>query len=563
MKKEALKYALQNAIHFNGKANPGAVIGKLISENPKLKYKIKEIAKEVNQIVKKVNSLSLAQQLEQLKKIAPELLEEKKKKVKKGLKELPNAKKGKVVMRFEPSPSGPLHIGHAYVLSLNSEYCKKYNGKLILRISDTNPEKIYSPAYKMIQNDAQWLTKDNIKQVIIQSDRLGYYYDYAEKLISMGKAYVCTCDPDVFRDLIFNKKPCPCRDLSVKEQLRRWDKMFGEYAEGEAVVRIKTDIQHKNPALRDWPALRINEHEHPRTGTKQRVWPLMNFSVAVDDIELGITHVIRAKDHMDNALKQEYIYKYLKKKPPVNIFVGRINFIDLKISASETRKLIEYKKFSDWDDIRLPFLAALRRRGYQPEAFVKYAIDVGVTENDKKVSKQEFFKAIDAFNREVIEFKANRYFFIKDPVKIRISDCPEQTLKLKLHPDDPKRGYREFKTKSEFYVTKEDYKQFKSNKLYRLMDCLNFVKKGSKFIFDSFDYAEYKKRGTAIIHWLPVQKGLVNTNILMPDGKEIKGLAEHSVIKLKQGDIIQFERTGFCRLDKKNKNKLEFWFLHR
>jgi len=562
MKKDViLKYALQNAVHFKGKANPGAVIGKLISEDSKLKSKIKDIAKEVNQTIKKINSLSVEKQLEQLKQIAPELLEEKKKEEKEGLKELPNAKKGKVVMRFEPSPSGPLHLGHAYVLGLNSEYCRKYNGKLILRISDTNPEKIYEPAYKMIENDAQWVTKDNVKQLIIQSDRLGIYYDYAEKLISIGKAYVCTCNPNIFRDLMFNKKACPCRDLPVKEQLLRWNKMFGEFAEGEAVVRIKTDIEHKNPALRDWPALRINEHEHPRTGTKQRVWPLMNFSVAVDDIELGVTHAIRAKEHMDNAIKQEYIYKYLGKKPPVNIFVGRINFVGLKISASETRKLIEYKKFNDWDDIRLPFLAALKRRGYQPEAFIKYAVDVGATENDKKVSKDEFFKAVNAFNRDVVE-KSNRYFFVKNPVKIKITDCPEQNVKLKLHPDDFKRGYREFKTKSEFYIDKEDLKKFKPGKLYRLMDCLNFTKKGSSFIFDSFDYAEYKKNNGAIIHWLPAQKDLMDTTILMPDGKAAKGLSEPLVNKLKQGDIIQFERTGFCRLDKKNKT-LEFWFANR
>ena len=95
------------------------------------------------------------------------------------------------------------------------------------------------------------------------------------------------------------------------------------------------------------------------------------------------------------------------------------------------------------------------------------------------------------------------------------------------------------------------------------MDCLNFVKKGSKFIFDSFDYAEYKKKGVAIIHWLPVQKDLVNTTLLMPDAKESKGLAEPLVAKLKVGDVIQFERIGFCRLDNRNRNKLEFWFAHR
>ncbi len=562
MKKEVImKYALHNAVQFNGKANPGAVVGKLIAEDPKVKSRLKKLSAEISSVVREVNLLSVEDQLYELKKIAPELLEEKKKEKKTGLKPLKDAKK--VIMRFRPSPSGPLHIGHAYVLSLNSEYCRQYKGKLLLVIDDTNPKNIYEPAYKMIEQDARWLTNNNISKTFMPSSRLDIYYGYAKRLVSMGKAYVCTCDPDRFRKLIFDKKPCPCRNLPVEEQLERWNKMFNQYAEGEAVVRIKTDIKHKNPALRDWPALRINEHEHPKTRNRYRVWPLMNFSVAVDDIEMKVTHIIRAKDHMDNARKQEYIYDYLGEQPPETIFVGRINFTDLKVSSTETRKLIEYNKFSGWDDIRLPFLAALERRGYQPEAFVRYAVDVGTTQNDKSVSKQEYFKAIDAHNKELIDSKSNRYFFINNPVKIKITDSPEQFIKLKLHPDFPKRGNREFKTKSDFYIAKDDHRQFRANRLIRLMDCLNFKKTGSKFMFDSVDYAEYKKDGSAIIHWLPVQKDLIKTTIFMPDGKKLEGLSEPLTAKLKEDDIIQFERTGFCILDKKEKNRLEFWFAHR
>ena len=187
------KYALQNAIRFNGNANPGAVIGKILGEKPELKKEIKEITKKVNEVIKEVNSLPIEKQRMLLGRISPRLLEEKRHEERK--RELPAFKNAKnVVMRFEPSPSGPLHIGHAYVLSLNSEYCRKYNGKLILRIGDTNPENIYEPAYSLIEKDAKWVTKNNITKVIIQSDRLRIYYKHMEKLIDIGKAYICTCN---------------------------------------------------------------------------------------------------------------------------------------------------------------------------------------------------------------------------------------------------------------------------------------------------------------------------------------------------------------------------------
>ena len=198
LKQTILIYALQNALKFNGKANQGAVIGKVLSENNDLDPK--KIAKQISLIIKQVNKLSIKQQQAKLEKLAPNISKEKKPVEKEHvLKELRNAEKGKVIMRFAPSPSGPMHLGHAYGISLSSEYCKKYNGKFILRIEDTNPENIYEPAYNMLQEDAKWITKNNISRVIIQSDRLGYYYDYAEKLINFGKAYVCTCNPDDFK----------------------------------------------------------------------------------------------------------------------------------------------------------------------------------------------------------------------------------------------------------------------------------------------------------------------------------------------------------------------------
>lgn len=563
IKQEILKYALQNAAKFNGKADTNAVLGKLLLENKSLKNRIKEIKKEVEEIVKKVNKKSPEAQIKELKDIAPELLKEKKREEKKELPELKNAKKGKVVMRFEPSPSGPLHIGHAYVLGLNHIYCKKYNGKLILRIADTNPDNIYPLSYSMIPDDAKWLTGNGISETVVQSDRIKIYYKYAEKLIDIEKAYVCTCTQEQFKEFSDAMKECPCRNISKKENIERWRRMFREYLEGDAALRIKTDMKHKNPAIRDFVAMRICGREHARQGALYKVWPTMNFAVAVDDIEMNVTHTLRGKDHYDNAKKQEYIFKYLNKKVPENIFTGRINFIGMEVSCSKTRPLIDAKEYTGWDDIRLPFLAALKRRGYKAEALLQFALDMGVNLHDKTVSRDEFFKILDANNRDILEPIANRYFFVDEPVEIEIKNAPEMKVEINIHPDFAERGKRVFKTSGRFYITKADFDVLKENRIYRLMDCLNFTKKGKEFLFDSLEYKRFKEKGERIIHWLPVDESIVPVKVMMPNATIKKGFAEEGIKNLKIGESCQFERFGFVRLDSIEGERYLFWFGHK
>ena len=251
MKDLILKHALKNAVDFNGKANAGAVLGRILSEKPELKKDIHQLKKDIELVIKGLEKLTVEEQKKKLKSLAPKLLKEKKEKKKDRL-EIPNAKAGKVITRFAPSPSGPMHIGHSYVLTLNSELARKYKGKLILRIEDTNPENIYPNSYEMLPDEGSWLTKSNVSKVVIQSERLGIYYDYAEKLVAMGRAYVCTCNPDQWRKLKAAAKACRCRDLNKKAHQLRYATMFNEYAEGEAVLNLKTDIKNPNPDLRDF-----------------------------------------------------------------------------------------------------------------------------------------------------------------------------------------------------------------------------------------------------------------------------------------------------------------------
>jgi len=555
------KYALQNAAMHEGKANAGNVLGRVLAEDPSLKARIAKVKEEVELIVKEVNSFSLDVQTKELKERFPELLE-KKEAPKKELKPLENVD-GKVVMRFEPSPSGPLHIGHAYVLGLNHLYTMRHKGKLILRIADTNPGNIDPFSYDAIPEDAKWLCGGKVDEVVVQSDRMQLYYDYALKLLEQGHAYICACSQEEFKGYSLRKEDCPCRALPPGENLKRWHKMFTEYHPGDAVMRLKTDMRHKNPAMRDFPLMRVHEDEHARQGTKYRVWPLMNFSVSVDDIDMGVTHVLRGKDHADNAKRQEFIYNYMKHAIPQTMFVGRINFTGMEVSCSKTRPLIEAGTYTGWDDIRLPFLLALRRRGFQPGAFLKYAEEVGVTLNDKSVSKEEFFSAINAFNREIIDPKSYRYFFVEDPVEVTIEGAPvREEVELDLHPDN-KKGGRWFRTHDRFYLAFADIALMEDGALYRLMDCLNFKKVGKRFVFDSLDYGRYKEQGKRIIHWLPVQKDLAAVEVVMDDNSVRKGLGEPGMEDIEMGQIVQLERFGFCRLDEDSAGKKVFWWTHR
>ncbi|MEK6917744.1 MAG: glutamate--tRNA ligase family protein [Nanoarchaeota archaeon] len=394
--KKIKAYALKNAIAHDGKANPGSVISALFNEGLK-KSEVKKVMTKIQEIIKDVETLSLEDQkkeFEDLDKVVSH------RETREGLEELPNSKKG-VVMRFAPSPSGPMHIGHALTSCISFLYVKKYGGKFYLRIEDTNPENIYKPAYKMIDDEGKWLF-DGIAKTIIQSDRMELYYKYSKKLIDKKSAYICTCSQEAFKKFVDVKKNCPCRNLSVKKNIERWKKMLDDkgFEEGEAVLRFKSSMTHKNPAMRDFPLARVNLTPHPRQASKYRVWPLMNLAVAVDDIEMKMSHIIRAKDHRDNAERQKMIYSALGiKKFPWTAFLGRIHFKDLELSTTQFRQGIEKGIYSGWDDVKLPTLASLKKRGYKPQAFWKLSERIGLSENDKVMDKKEFFLLLDDFNR--------------------------------------------------------------------------------------------------------------------------------------------------------------------
>ncbi len=544
MEELILKYALQNAIRFNGKANPGAVIGKIFAEKPESKGP--ELAKKVSEIIKKVNSMSLEEQKKKLKALAPELLEEKKEKKEKNLFEFLEIK-GKVVTAFPPEPGKYPHIGHAKSLFLNYELAKKYKGRFILRFEDTNPKLVKKELYKAHLDGYNWL---GVKPDLIDysSKHMKDFYKHAEKLIKDDKAYMCTCDTDVIRKNRFKGLSCACRNKSVNQNLEEW-KHMPKKKEGETNLRLKISMDHENTTMRDPTIMRIIRENHPLHGKKYSIWPTYDFQTAIMDGIEGVTYRLRSKEfEMRNEL-QRWIQVNLGFKETDIYEYARFNMEGVPSSGRVIRDLLEKKEIIGWDDPSLTTLASLKRRGFLPEAIKEFVLSTGITKSEALHTWED----LEVFNRKLLDIKADRYFFIENPKIIEVSNAPKTEALVELHPDDKKRGFRKFKTGTKFYVQDK----IKPSRTYRLMHLFNF--KDNVFLSKEYDPG----LNATLIHWLPLTKDLAKVEVLMPNKEVKKGLAEKGIKKLKVGSIVQFERFAFCRLDKKEKSKLIFWYTHR
>jgi len=551
MKDLILRHTLVNAAEHEGKAQVQAVLGRVISEKPDLKNKIKEMIPEIKEIVKEVNSWPVKKQEVQMKKLGIKI--EKKKIGEKGLPDLPNAEAGKVVMRLAPYPSGPLHIGNARMILLNDEFVKKYKGKLFLVIDDTigSEEKHIIPeAYDLILEGLKWLGV-KYHELIYKSGRMEIFYKYAEEMIKKNIAYVCTCPEDVLRENRKNGVECSHRNNLVEKNLEFWKKMFESFEEGEAVVRLKTDMKHPNPAFRDRVLLRIADRDHPRVDRKYRVWPMLEFSWAIDDHLLGITHILRGKDLVMEDMMEEFIWSKLGWKKPEFIHYGMLNIEEAKLSKTESRKAIEIGKYSGWDDPRTWSLQSMRRRGIQPEAIRKFIIGMGLSLADVTVPAEILY----AENRKMIDSESNRYFAVLNPVEISIKNFPKmEEVKVPLHPDFPKRGFRKINASEKIYVEAGDFEKFK-NKEVGLINLFSVKLKREAEVTSKKVKMEIQK-----IQWVPEEN--VKIKLIMPDGTSKEGMAESSIKGLKVNQLIQLVRIGFCRVDKADKD-IALYYAHK
>lgn len=554
MQKAILAATVQNACKFEGKANPNAVLGILLSQHPELRTKAKELMPEITATVAEVNKKTSEEQTLLLGSLGGS--SEPKKQERDMFAFLKINEGEKVVAAFPPEPSKYPHIGHAKAILLNYTLAKKYNGTFVLRFEDTNPALAKEEFYTIHLENYRWLGVQWDK-LDYASDYLDQFYAYAEQLITSGDAYVCQCPAERIKANRFKGIACACRASNVRKNKALWKAMH-TLEEGTAILRLKIEIDHQNTTMRDPTIMRIVTTPHPRVKTTYRIWPTYDFVNAIMDGIEGITHRLRSKEfEMRNPL-QRYIQKLLNLPETTIVEFARFNLEGVESSGRIIREKINNGELIGWDDPRLTTLVALQRRGFLPEAIKQFVLKTGITKAEATLTWDDLIM----HNKRLLDAQCNRYFMVEDPVKVTIQGTPTKNVELKLHPEDSKRGKRAFTLSQEFYLEKDDYKQLEDGKLYRLMDCLNFVKKGKTLQFDSFDVAVYKAKGTKIMHWLPVNDSLVPIEVMMPDTSQRKGLAEATIASLPEKTILQFERKFFAILDKKQKSKCVFWYTH-
>ncbi|HOO53685.1 MAG TPA: glutamate--tRNA ligase [Methanothrix sp.] len=555
------KYALQNAVKYRAAPQVGAVMGKLMGEHPELRARAKEVSPLVASVLSEVARTSPEEWVKRLAEIAPELLAElgEKKEPDKGLPALEGAEGG-VVMRFAPNPNGPPTIGSARGIIINSEYVKRYGGKFFLRFDDTDPvnKRPMLEAYGWYLEDSEWLGAVP-DEVVIASDRLPKYYEIARELIRRGGAYVCRCDQASFKALKDAAKPCPHRDQSPEENMALWMEMMnGGLGPGDAVLRVKTEIAHKDPALRDWAAFRIVTADHPRVGEKYRVWPLLDFESGVEDHLLGVTHIIRGKDLMDSERRQRYLYGHMGWEYPTTIHWGRIKIHQFgSFSTSALRRALEAGEYVGWDDARMPTVRALRRRGIRAEALRKFMIDLGVGETDISISMDSVY----AENRKIVDPEAKRRFFVKDPVPMEVEGEVPEIAKAPFHPT-LNLGFREIPAGSKILVSSDDLKDLKVGGSLRLKDLCNIeitALNPLRARVIGTDPHQAKEMKLRIIHWAPPNG--IPVRVMRPDGVD-SGIGELG-IKDDLGKVVQFERYGFVRIDSVSDDEVVAYFAHR
>ncbi|NYT04921.1 MAG: glutamate--tRNA ligase [Methanomicrobiales archaeon] len=552
-----LVYALQNAVQHNSVPKAGTVLGTLLGKHPEYRSRIQEAKHLLAEVLAEVEGMPPAEREAMLARLAPDLLAPKagKRPREQELPPLENAEQG-VVMRFAPNPSGPLHLGHARAAYLNDYYVRRYGGRYVLRIEDTDPRRVEEENYGLLLDDIDWLDLA-VTEIVYQSDRMDIYYDYCRRLIELEGAYVCTCEAELFRSLKLEKKACPCRSQNVEENLGLWDRMLsGLFHEGMVTVRVRTDLAHPDPAMRDFSIFRIvDTPPHPRC--EARVYPLMNFSVVVDDHLLGITHVIRGKDHIANTRRQQYIYDYFGWKPPYYLHYGRMSIEGVVLSTSAMKEGIREHRYTGWDDPHLGTLKAIARRGILPGAVRSAIIDIGVGETDISFSWENLY----AKNKALVDPDANRYFFVPQPVLCRVAGAGDQTAHALLHPNHPERGSRDLAFRGGIYVSPDDVS---GHALVRLKDLFNVrihEEKGTfrlEYAGDSLE--EVRAARAPIVQWLP-EETVVPCLLRKPEG-DIPGLCEPAVAG-EAGKVVQFERVGFVRIDSAGSEGVQAYYAHR
>ncbi|SFS55010.1 glutamate--tRNA ligase [Halostagnicola kamekurae] len=563
VEREAEKHALLNAVKHESDANVGAVMGPLMGENPAFREHADAIPGVVGGVVSEVNGLGHDERRARLETLAPEQLAEIEAEDEgedHPLGDLPNVSEyDEVRMRCAPNPNGPWHMGHARMPAVIGTYKERYDGWFCVRFDDTDPEtkRPDLDAYDAILEDTEYLGFEP-DATFKASDRLEIYYDHARKLIEMGGAYTCSCSGEEFSELKNDGEACPHRDKDAETVLDEFEDMIaGVYDSGEMVLRVKTDIEHKNPALRDWVAFRIIDTPHPREEAAEfRCWPMLDFQSGIDDHIVDITHIIRGIDLQDSAKRQRFVYEYFGWEYPEVVHWGHVNVdeYDCKMSTSTIKSLIEAGELDGWDDPRAPTLRSLRRRGIRGEAITEAMVQLGTSTSDVDLAMSSVYAA----NRDRIDEETDRRFLVREGNQVPLGGSPPDEGNPPLHPNHEERGVREIPVGDSVLLEPDDLPEPEERIWLKGLGCFQYTRGTLQYTGEDIDVV--REGDVDVIHWVPAAES-VPVRMRTIDG-DVTGRAEPAVADLESDEMVQFERIGFARIDRHDEEETVAYYAH-
>ncbi|MFV9510339.1 glutamine--tRNA ligase/YqeY domain fusion protein [Tepidibacillus sp. LV47] len=504
----------------------------------------------------------------------------------------------KIVTRFPPEPNGYLHIGHAKSIVLNFDLADEFNGKTHLRFDDTNPLKEDKEYVEAIKEDVKWLGY-NWDGLYFASDYFEEMYNRAVLLIKKGLAYVDDLSAEEIRQtrgtLTEPGKESPYRNRSVEENLDLFERMRkGEFKDGEKVLRAKIDMASPNLNLRDPVLYRIAHATHHNTGDKWCIYPMYDFAHPLEDAIEGVTHSLCTLEFEDHRPLYDWVIRECEmENKPKQIEFAKLNLSNTVMGKRYIKQLVEEKIVDGWDDPRLATISGLRRRGYTPESIRNFIREIGVAKSNSIVDSQ----MLDHFLREDLKLKAPRTMAVLRPLKVVITNYPEdqvEMLEAENNPENPEMGTRLIPFSREIYIEQDDFMENPPKKYHRLypgnevrlkhayfIKCHDVIKDENGNIVEIHcTYDPETKSGTGFtgrkvkgtIHWveakhaIPAEFRLYEPLVLEdqegeeesfldrinPNSLEIlQGFIEPNMENVKPQDKFQFFRHGYFNVDPK------------
>ena len=388
--------------------------------------------------------------------------------------DLAEGKVKEIHTRFPPEPNGYLHIGSAKAIYINYMTAKTYGGKFNLRFDDTNPAREGDEYVQSILKDLEWLGATPNGGIFYGSDYFEKCYEYAEKLIQEGKAYVDDLTREEMQEYRGNdagkpSRPSPYRDRTPEENLDLFRRMrAGEFADGEKTLRAKIDLASPNMNLRDPAIYRIKHVSHHRQGDKWCIYPLYDFAHPIQDAIEGITHSMCSLEFENHRPLYEWVVTNIFGAGfPKQREFARLNVTNTVMSKRYLRELVEKNIVDGWDDPRMPTLCGLRRRGYTPVSIRNFCDRIGVAKATSTVE----YAFLEHCLREDLNEHAQRAMAVLHPIKLTITNYPEgqsETLEVENNPNDPGAGTRTVSFSRHLYLESDDFLETPVPKYKRL-----------------------------------------------------------------------------------------------